>query len=333
MTLDLPDWSRQSVGNVRYLGTIHVLGSGGSNSATYTIQPSERSLIYMLPVATTYPVLVQAIGVTSSFATRQCNFGLYAGLFQNMPMAVPVSASIDSQWIVSVSAPGVAGSADVYVFASTDGAPMANAANPTPVAVSDGTNLYIGQQSAAHSMPVVMSSDQPLIPVGSSVFDGTNWIPLKEATGDSLPQAGIPTSGGMVWNVITNAWDRQRSLADAQFLMTNQVAQAPGTWFPSSLVNPGFRGVHVTTRVTATTGGAVVQPSIVSVSADQASDADGLLTGTAIGTGAHSEIYLYPGIAVTANKTASMILPMYWRVETNVNVGTATYTVTIAYLN
>jgi hypothetical protein len=108
--------------------------------------------------------------------------------------------------------------------------------------------------------------------------------------------------------------------------LINQVASAPGTYVSADQTNWSGRGAKVYVNITS------IGTSTVTVTIQGKDPVTGtyytLLTSAALAANAFTVLEVYPGIAVTANVSANVVLPKTWRVQAVEAGGTvATFTV------
>lgn len=140
---------------------------------------------------------------------------------------------------------------------------------------------------------------------------GVGGFPVAEALSDATANPTTPMVGAgfMMWNG-TN-WQRYSSN-----LEITVIASAPrtATTNGSDLSNFNCRGGHIIINVTSITASPSVVFTVQGKDAVSGAYYD-LLTSAAIVATGTTALTVYPGAAVTANVSASNVLPKTWRVR------------------
>lgn len=145
---------------------------------------------------------------------------------------------------------------------------------------------YTGQQPMANSLPVTIASNQS-------------------------PVSTTPYSPG-------------------PFQISNKTNFGPATDYPGVQTNSlGFKGIQVSLHLITANAGATVRANIVGISLDlgvEFTTMVNLLQSPVLSANnSYADIIMYPGIVEQANITRNLVLPYYWRVDTSVSVGNATF--------
>lgn len=198
--------------------------------------------------------------------------------------------------------------------------------NASPIYLIDGVNpLLIATIAQFHN------SDNQALPatayglltggVDQLINASGNLDRKRSAYADALPTTGIEASGLMVWN--GGSFDRQRGNIDFTVFT---VTAGTTTQTSSDFTNYNGQGVKVVLNVTSAGTGSV---TLAIQGKDIASGAYyAILTGSAVTTNSTNVYTIYPGIAVTANVSASDVLPRTWRIVVTANNSNAmNYTV------
>lgn len=156
---------------------------------------------------------------------------------------------------------------------------------------------------------------------GPYLFNGTTADRQRSAYGDALATTGIEAAALMVWN--GGSFDRARGNID--FTVFN-VTAGTTTQTSSDFTNYSGQGTKIVLNVTSAGTGSI---TLAIQGKDLASGQYyAILTGSAVTTNSTNVYTIYPGITVTANVSASDVLPRTWRVVVTANNANAmTYTV------
>jgi len=168
-----------------------------------------------------------------------------------------------------------------------------------------------------------------MLPFGLSV----GMIAIQDQ--NSPGNVNIPTSatadsvsGAKVLETVTGLYnganvDRARGNIDTAAIITAVAATTTQT--SADQINFNARGIKVVVNVTAISGGSI---TVALQGKDAASGTYWtLLASVAVSATGAFTLTLYPGVAVTANVSASDILTRTWRVQVTPAGSTASYTV------
>ncbi len=142
------------------------------------------------------------------------------------------------------------------------------------------------------------------------------------ANTDASSGTSFPSVGPMMWNGAS--WDFQRNNLDNITLLAS--AARTTTQTVADQTNYNARGIVVVLDMT------VVGTGSVTLEIDAKDPVSGkyyaVLTGAAVTTNSTNVYTVYPGNTVTANVSASTVLPRTWRVKVTANnANSATYSV------
>lgn len=179
MVLDSPDWSRVSSGSLRFLGEL-TAAVGGSATLTADIYPSDRSIFVVADSIGALPQSVQVLGRSSGVLMPQVNLGTNRFGYIETTGWVPVSAAVDPQWDITAFNGSGPSTLHVWVFASTDSAPVVNSGLPTGVQILGAQVLpttgdlgsHLSTQSALQHVPA--AATQALVTFPATV--GSRWV-------------------------------------------------------------------------------------------------------------------------------------------------------------
>lgn len=161
---------------------------------------------------------------------------------------------------------------------------------------------------------------------------------IQAGDGQTDGQSQFRTAASILpYTLLNNGtqWDRARNNLSSTAAVTALAAAGLGTVNGSDLVNFNARGIKLTIDITALAG---TGPTLtVTVQGKDAVSGKyyTILASAALAAVATTVLTVYPGVAVTANVSASDILPRDWRVSYTVG-GTGpsvTATVGAAYVN
>lgn len=162
-------------------------------------------------------------------------------------------------------------------------------------------------------------------------FNGTGWDRIRSAADNA--DALTPATLGILRVLAEQAqfngatFDRARTNLDNILLQTLTAASANGN--SADQLNVSGRGVKIATNVTAISGAAATLTVSIQVKDPVSGSYFTVLTGAGITTVSTQLLTLYPGIAVTANVSASDVLTRTWRVLFTITGTTPSVTATI----
>jgi hypothetical protein len=137
----------------------------------------------------------------------------------------------------------------------------------------------------------------------------------------------VPTSNGL-YNPVTNDYDIQQGNVDNISAVPALAAAGVGASGVDQ-VNINGAGVQVVVDITAISGAGATLTLIVEGKDPVSGKYFPLLTSAGLTAISTTVLTVYPGIAVTANVTASTIVPRSWRVRYTITGTTPSVTATI----
>jgi len=147
--------------------------------------------------------------------------------------------------------------------------------------------------------------------IGALVFAGSAIAQLS----DSIPanKQGQNTQG-FNYGYNGTTFDRWRNNVDTGALLT-LTAQGAGTVNSTDQVNYNGRGLKCLVNITAISGTSPTVTVAIQYKDTSTGAYTPLLTSAALNAVASTMLTVYPGVAVTANVSASDVLPRTWRIS------------------